>query len=150
VIEQAIETVTDTAEQAMELAFDAVREATTLASGAAERVRASGLVDKVRDGDLVERARHQKRNLRRQGRKLQKQARKLSKSSTGTKRRRRVPRMAVLAGLGGLAALAYYLRRRAQRDEMFQPGPAPDSFGAAVIEERASSNGGQPVATPGA
>ncbi len=117
-IEQAIVGVTDTAEQAMGIAFDAARQAGGLAGSVSERV-------------------HESRRLRRQARR---QARKGHV----------VPRMAVLVGLVGLAALAYYLRRRAQRDEMFEPGMAPDAFGAAVIEERASSNGGQPVATPGA
>jgi hypothetical protein len=54
----------------------------------------------------------------------------------------------VLVGALGVGAAAWFVRRRsAQRERDF----APDSFGAAVMEERmASMSGRAPLATPGA
>jgi hypothetical protein len=67
------------------------------------------------------------------------------------KRRRRLSRglLVVLFGVGVASALAWYVRRRPRQRTDFDV--APDSFGAAVMEERmAGMSGREPLATPGA
>ena len=69
-------------------------------------------------------------------------------TSTSTRERRRVPWMLLLlAALGIGAAVAIARRRRSSANDDF----APDPFGNAVEQERASGALGQrPIATPGA